>query len=53
MNLPEERIENNIFSTRVGLNRAWLVNDTKVGPAAKQLNLFLDFERGTSFPRGV
>lgn len=34
----------------LGLSDSWFVSDTKFDPAAKQLGIYLDFRRGSTFP---
>ena len=42
--------EKTLFQLALGLSEPWFVSDTKFDPAAKRLDLFLDFKRGHSFP---
>jgi transposase len=42
--------EKTLFQLALGLGEPWFVSDTKFDPAAKRLDLFLDFKRGHAFP---
>ena len=42
--------EKTLFQLALGLTEPWFVSDTKFDPAAKRLDLFLDFKRGHTFP---
>lgn len=42
--------ERTLFQLALGLSEPWFVSDTKFDPAAKRLDLFLDFKRGHAFP---
>ena len=42
--------EKTLFQLALGLTGPWFVNNTKFDPAAKRLDLFLDFKRGHAFP---
>lgn len=39
-----------LFQLALGLTEPWFVSETKFDPAAKRLDLFLDFKRGHVFP---
>jgi len=41
--------EKTLFQLALGLTEPWFVSDTKFDPAAKRLDLFLDFKRGHAF----
>ena len=42
--------EKTLFQLALGLTEPWFVSETKFDPAAKRLDLFLDFKRGHVFP---
>jgi transposase len=42
--------EKTLFQLALGLSDPWFVSDTKFDPAAKQLDIYLDFRRGSTFP---
>jgi transposase len=42
--------EKTLFQLALGLTEPWFVGETKFDPAAKRLDLFLDFRRGHVFP---
>ena len=42
--------EKTLFQLALGLAEPWFVSETKFDPAAKRLDLFLDFKRGYAFP---